>query len=485
MTERTLGRAAVAGGGATAMWQLIRLVILGLSIVLLARLLDPSDFGLVAMVTALIGVGELIRDLGLSMAAVQAASLSSAEKSNLFWVNTGIGALLTTVVFCLADPIAAVYDQPELAEITRILSFTFVINGVATQFKAQINRDLRFMALGASEAVPQALGLICAVAWAMTVGGYFALVIQGLVMVVSGLVMTVCLAGWRPGWFDRRTSIRPFMRFGGALLGTQSLAYISKNLDTVALGLTVSPAQLGLYNRGYQIVVLPITQLTAPMSRVAIPVLARTSDDETRFMKYLRMGQFFSVLVASVVYGLLVGLAGSLLLVVLGPEWVAATHIVQILAVSAIFRVMGQVPYWLFVSRGEAGSQFRFYLVAQPVIFVGIIVGLPFGPIGVATGLTVGYALFWVLQMWWASRVVGVAGLRLALAAFTIVLTFAVPIAAIGVLATELMGRGPGSLLVGFPLVGAYAVLVMAVVPAFRGHLATARGALRVRGVRP
>ncbi|MBZ4486836.1 lipopolysaccharide biosynthesis protein [Microbacterium sp. cx-55] len=479
MAERTLGRAALGGAGATALWQLIRLVLLGLSIVLLARLLDPSDYGLVAMATAIIGVGELLRDMGLSMASVQARTVSAEEKSNLFWINSLIGAVLTVVVYALAGPIADLYGRPELVDITHALAFTFLINGVATQFKAQINRDLRFMTLGFAEAAPQALGLAVAIVWAINVGGYGALVAQALVVAGGGLLLDVALARWMPGWVSRKTSIRRFLGFGGALAGTQTLAYVSKNLDTVLLGLAVGSTQLGWYNRGYQIVVLPLTQLTAPMSRVAVPVLSRVQDQTASFDRFLRAGQFFSVGLASVLYGVAIGLAYPLVEIVLGPSWMPVAPILQVLAVSGVFRAMGQIPYWLFLSKGHAGKQFRFYLVAQPIIVVGIVAGLPFGVLGVATGVSVGYGLFWIAQMLWAARATETPTGGLILSALAIVGVFGVPVVLIGTLVSALI---PDALLAaGAGVAGCllFVAIALAVIPPYRRQLRDARGLMR------
>lgn len=474
VTERGLGRAALGGVGATILWQGVRLVILALSIVILARLLDPADYGLVVMATALIGVGELLRDMGLSMAAVQARNVSRSEKSNLFWVNTCIGGALTVIVFCLAGPISSFYGRPELLGITQALSFTFLINGLATQFKAQINRDLRFMMLGMSEAVPQALGLGVAVWWAVEVGGYGALVLQALIVAGGGLAFSVAFARWWPGLFDRHTSIRRFLGFGGALVGTQSLAYMSKNLDTILLGITVGSSQLGWYNRAYQIVVLPLTQLTAPMSRVAVPILSRVKEDRVAFLRYVRAGQFFSLAIASTLYGIVIGLAPALVDVVLGPQWQPSAPIIQALALSGVFRAMGQVPYWLFLAKGFAGKQFRFYLVAQPLVIVGILLGLPHGPVGVGIGLSTGYGLFWIAQMWWAARATDTPTLGLVRSALIIVATIGLPVAAIGFAAQLVSASSLAAVLSGVGASAVYVAAILWVVPANRAQLRVA-----------
>lgn len=483
MSSTTLGRAALGGAGSTVFWQLIRVIILGLSIVILARLLDPADFGLMAMAMALIGVGEILRDGGLLVASVQARTLNKSEQSNLFWMNVAIGIALTAVAFSLATPIAKLYQEPALVEIVQFLSFTFLINGVATQFKAQINRDLRFMVLGATEAGAQALGLAVAVWWAISIGGYGALIVQALVVAMSALLLNVASARWRPGRIDRRVSVKRFLRFGGALAGTQSIAYASKNIDTLLLGITVSSTQLGFYNRAYQIVSLPMTQLTAPMSRVAIPILSRTQDQEQTFLRYIRAGQFFSVATVSLLYGIAIGLAVPLVTLVLGKEWLGAAPLIQALAVSGVFRAMGQVPYWLFVSRGYAGAQFRFYMVAQPVIILCIFAGLPYGPLGVAIGVSVGYALFWCAQMFWAQRKCGIETGGLALSALKIVVLICAPVAALSFFVGNFIDGAVLAILGGSSAAILYGLVIVFAVPGFRTEtLAAVRLAKKRKG---
>lgn len=477
----SLGHRALGGAGATVLWQAVRLGLLALSILILARLLSPSDYGLLAMVTAIIGIGELFRDLGLSVAAVQSKTLSSAEKSNLFWVNTGIGALLTVLAFVASWPIAALFGQPELVPITQALSITFLLNGLATQFKAQMTRELRFMALGVAETVPQALGLVVAIWIGLSVGDFRALVGQALTIAVVALAMDVALARWRPGLIDRGTSIRRFVKFGGSLTGTQSLAYVSKNIDTVLLGLVFGATQLGFYNRAYQLVVLPLTQLTAPLSRVAIPVLSKLQDDEPNFLRYLRSGQFFTVAVSSIFYGTLVGLATPFVTVALGTPWLPVVPILQGLAVSGIFRAMGQVPYWIFVSKGLAGAQFRFYLWAQPLVVVSIVVGLFWGPLGVAIGCSVGYVLFWFLQMWWSGRVASMNTVPLIVSGLLLASLITVPTASIGLLASWLVPAPGLALIVGGALALGFVSAIVIAVPGYRNHVSTVVRLIRRR----
>ncbi|MGB3484615.1 MAG: lipopolysaccharide biosynthesis protein [Mycobacterium sp.] len=467
----SLAQSAFKGATATLFWQATRIGLLVVSIVVLARLLTPADFGLIAMVMSIIGIGELLRDFGLSVASLQARTLSAHEKSNLFWLNTAIGALLAAVVFCASWPIAYLYGDDRLIGITQALSATFLINGFTTQFKAQINRDLRFVALGATEAIPQAIGLAAAIAIAANTHSYWALVTQPLVVAILEALFGVLLAGWRPGLYKRNVPIAKFVRFAGALVGTQGLAYISKNIDSVLLGALRGPTELGIYNRAYQIVVLPLTQVTAPLSRVAIPVLSKLQDTENAFMRFLKTAQFATVTVTSLFYGVMIGFGEPLVRIALGNQWLESVIILQILAVSGIFRALGQVPYWAFVTLGETRRQLVIYTIGQPLIIGSIAVGAIWGGIGVATGCSVGYAAFWAVNMWWAGRVTQLPMGKLALSGLCLVAVFALPAAAIGAAATRLFDGTWVPLLIGGTTVFVWSAFVLLVTPAYRAEV--------------
>ncbi|WP_051328733.1 lipopolysaccharide biosynthesis protein [Geminicoccus roseus] len=434
-----LGTKAARGALSTMFWQSNRVLVQLGSVVILSRLVAPHDVGLLAMVVALTGFGELLRDFGLSMAAVQAKSLSPGQKSNLFWINSGIGLLLTLAVYSLAHPIAWLYGEPALVEITRWISLTFLLNGLATQFRAELNRRMRFTVLSLSELVPQALGLAAGILVALQTGSYAALIAQQLAVAACGLAFVVLAARWWPGRPDRQAVVMPLLRFGAGLAGTQSVSYLAKNADNVAIGYVWGPAVLGIYGRAYQLVMMPLGQFTAPLSRVAIPVLTRLADDPAAFLRYLRAGQAAAAFFTCTAYGLIFGLADPFVRVALGEPWLGMVPIVQALSVGAVFRALGQGGYWIFVAKGLTGQQFRFYLATQPVIVAAMLAGLPWGGLGVAIGYSAAYALFWLAQMHWAGRVAAIDTGSLLRNGATIVLVVALPVAAIALAATELV----------------------------------------------
>lgn len=449
MSTTGLGSRASRGASITLLWQAIRILTQLVGTVVLARLLTPDAFGLIAMVTSLVGIGEILRDFGLTSAAVQAKSLDKKQKSNLFWINSAIGFALTAVVFFCAPLIAQLYGEPELTDLTRALSFTFAFNGLATQFRAELNRRMRFSALNVVDTLPAVVGLVSAAVIAAVTGSVWALVSQQIVGAVLGLVLAVSLARWMPRLPSRHAEMKSLLTFGGGVLGTQGVAYVTKNIDNIAIGIVWGPVSLGLYSRAYQLLMAPIVQLLAPMTRVALPVLSRLQNEPERFMAFLRRGQLMGSLIAGTIYALVIGLAHPVVILVFGEDWLALVPIFQALAVGGIFRALNQVAYWAYLALGHSVAQFRFYLVSQPVIVLFLLAGLPWGPLGVAVGHSIAYALNWFAAIWWCGRITKLNFSPLVRDGLRTTATIAIPVMAIGIVCSWLMPQPGVAILVG------------------------------------
>src|SRR4051794_37451198 len=139
-----LGRRAARGGVVVITGQAARISVQVATVTVMARLLTPRDYGLIAMVMSVMAVANLVRDLGLSTAAIQAESLSKLQQYNLFWINTGVGGLLSLLAVIAAPVIAWIYGEPALAPVAASLAVVFFINGMATQYRADLNRRMRF-----------------------------------------------------------------------------------------------------------------------------------------------------------------------------------------------------------------------------------------------------------------------------------------------------------------------------------------------------
>lgn len=406
-TREEVGGHGRRGAKLVTLGQLFRVVANLGGTVVLSRLLVPDDFGLMALVLSVAALGELLRDFGLTTAAARSTTISQDQKSNLFWVNTALGLTLMMLAIALAAPIATVFGARGLESLILWTSPMFLLNGVSAQFRAEINRKLHFGRLAIVESVPPILGIVVAVVWASIAPTTMALVAQQLATHFLGLAVAVALAVWWPGLPNRQGEIRSFANYGGGLFGTQLIAYAARNGDNIMLGATWGTGVLGLYSRAFQLLMLPINQLAAPLTRVAVPVLSRVSGDVEALNRFLRSIIRINMLILGVGYAFAFGLAPQLVLIVFGDQWSAMVPIFQALCVGGVFKALNQANFWVFLATENTGAQFRFALWAQPVIMLCMAGGLPWGGVGVAVGHSVGYALYWLLAALRCAKVCG------------------------------------------------------------------------------
>lgn len=399
-----LGRRAARGSVVTLGGQLSQLVLQMSAVIVLARLLTPHDYGLYAIVLVIAGVGEIFRDFGLSAAAVQARSVSEEQRSNLFWVNTALGLVLAALVFASAPLVAAAFGQDELVGMVRLLSLIFVVNGMTTQFRADLNRRMKFALIAGADLAGQLVNVTVAIVGAALGGRYWALVGSQLAQVTTILLMVVIAGRWRPRRWDRGAEVGSFIRFGRHFVGAQLVNYVGNNVDSTTIGLRFGAAPLGLYNRAFQLLMNPLNQIRTPATTVALPVLSRLQDDEPRANAYVARGQIIIGYTVVLGLGVVVGAAQPVVALLLGDRWQQVDTVLALLALAAAFQMLSFVGYWIYLSRGLTKDLFRYSLVSFAIKVVCVLVGSTWGLVGVAAGYAVAPAIAWPISLWWLSR---------------------------------------------------------------------------------
>ena len=371
----------------------------------LGRLLRPSDYGLIGMVVVVTGFVSMFKDLGLSAATVQREAITSAQVSTLFWVNVCLSIAVGLVTAALAPAVAWFYNEPKLASITMVYAFGFLFGGLTVQHEALLHRQMRFAAQVVCELVALLVTIAVTITLAWRGAGYWALVGGHLTTSVVYLICIWTACRWRPGWPARASGVRSLLRFGGNLTGFGVVNFFARNLDNMVIGRVWGSQQLGLYAKAYQLLTLPIDQINAPITTVAVPALSRLNDSPERYRRaYLRIIEKISVLTMPGI-ALLIATSDWVVLIVLGPQWTEAGRIFAALGVAALIQPIANTTGWLFISQARTHDMFRYGLVASTIIVAAILAGLPWGAVGVATV----YALVWVtvvtpLLFYWVGR---------------------------------------------------------------------------------
>jgi PST family polysaccharide transporter len=383
-TVEDLKAKTIRGGVARLFSQGTNLLLRVGSLMVLARLVDPQDFGLVGMVTAFTGVLTLFRDFGLSSAAVQRTTVTEEQFSTLFWINILLGMLLSLVALAMAPAIAAFYHEPKLFALTAVLAAGFLFNAAGVQHTALLQRQMRFTALSVISVISLAVGSAIAVGGAKAGYGYWALVTMTVAPPLIATIGFWLTTGWVPGMPHRRVGIRSMMHFGGTVTFTGLLVYIAYNAEKVMIGRFWGADAIGLYGRAYQLVNIPTETVNTAVGEIAFAALSRLQDDPMRFRSYFLKG-FTVVLELTLPVTIACALFGDdMVFVFLGPNWQEAAAIVRLLAptiaIFAIINPLGSVIWSLGLEKRG--------LVAAPILalllITGYVVALPYGPQGVA-----------------------------------------------------------------------------------------------------
>lgn len=396
---------AMGGAGKMAAGQLARIILQILSLVVLARMLGPEEYGLVAMVTAIVAVAEVLRDFGLTFASIQSREMSDGLRSNLFWVNAAAGLGAASLVALAAWPIAWMYGDERLVLITLALAPMYLLNGLAAQFQADLNRSMSFGRLVVCDVVAGLTSLLLAITAAAVGVGYWALVIQQVSQALLILVISAYFARWFPAGYNRKISIRSQLSFGIDILISQVINFASRNADTIIIGLRLDASSVGIYDRAFQLFNVPISRINQPATRVALPVLARLQDEPSEFKRFVLKGQLG--LMHPVMFVMSLGIAfGSMLVpLALGEQWSDAGLPFQLLCIAGLAQAANYAIYWCYLATGTVRENVKLMLVWRPITILLLLGGSYWGVPGVAAAFAFGQVGGWLLQIWWAKRV--------------------------------------------------------------------------------
>lgn len=386
---KDLGRKSVRGGAAVMLSQGARLVLRIGSLSVLARLLTPGDFGLVAMVNVIVGFVAMFKDAGLSMATIQRDAITREQVSTVFWINVGISLALVLITVSVAPLIAAFYGEPRLVWITIALASTLLFGGLMVQHQALLRRKMRFQTLAVIEVLSVVAGIAAGIGMALAGFGYWALVGMVVANSIAHTVFVWVTLRWWPGLPKRGTGVGSMLRFGGNIVGFNFLNYFARNADNVLIGKVWGAIPLGFYDKAYQLLMLPISQVNAPIASVAVPGLCRLQGDPARYRAYFIKGFTAVVAFTLPVVGALAVFAEEAVLLLLGPQWMDSVDLFRLLAVAAVGGAIGNPTGWLMISSGHSDRYLKLALFISPLIILSFALGLPYGARGVAIGYSV------------------------------------------------------------------------------------------------
>lgn len=384
-----IGQRSRRGGAILLAAQGIRVLGQVATLVVLARLLPPSAFGLLAMVASLGAILDLIKEFGLSAATIQKPGISHAQVSALFWINAGAGALLGAGFVLLAPLLARFYGQPELEAVARWLALGFVLSGLTVQHWALLRRQMRFGAIAVLETLADVAGFAAAIMLAWAGEGYWALVVQRLVAPALLLAGSWMFCRWRPARPAPAEGLRQLLTFGASVTVSGLAMALARSVDQILIGWLWGPAVLGLYERTTRLVLLPVNTINAPVYAAGMPALSRLADRSAHYRSMFRQIMQKLALLTMPVFAIAAVLADWLVRILFGPAWEQAIPLVALFSVSAAYLPVLLAASLLYMTQGRPGEMLRASLIDAALSLVAILAGLPWGVTGVAASIAV------------------------------------------------------------------------------------------------
>ena len=359
-----------------------------LTIAVLAHLLQPTDFGLIAMATVATGFITLFRDLGTSAALIQRRELSDRLVASLFWVNAGFGLLAAALLALAAPLIALFYHEPRVTPVLQVLALSFVASGLGILHQALLERRLAFARLARVELAATLAGALVGIGMALRGWGVWSLVGQSLAVATLTTILLWAVTGWRPALCFDWSEVRSVSRYSLNLTGYNIFNYFARNADYLLVGRFLGAADLGFYTLAYRIMFYPLQNVSAMVGRVMFPVYARLQDDAERFRNaFLKIAGGVALLTFPLMLGVL-ALARPFVLGVFGPRWEPTVLLLQILAPAGMIQTIVTLGGSIYQARGRTDWMFRWGVFAGTVFVAAFALGVRWGVTGVAAAFT-------------------------------------------------------------------------------------------------
>jgi O-antigen/teichoic acid export membrane protein len=390
-----------------AVSQATRLGVQVIGLLILSRLLRPSDFGLVAMASIVAYFANLLRDLGTGAALIQKQDLKDDTILAVFWLNCGIGVALAVLVALCSPLIAIAFKAPALVPLLIVLSLSFPIASAGIVHQSMLERASKFATVARIEIVSFLTALVVAVGSALAGAGAYSLILQTLAAAILGTVQLWMCSGWRPKLRWPYAELKGLLGFSSNLFAFGFVNYFARNADTMVIGRFLDAASLGAYSLAYRIMLFPLQNLTVVATRVLYPIFSRQQSAPREMAAlYLRTLSVIAYITAPLMAGLF-ALREPFVSVVLGAKWADAIPVIAWLAPCGFIQSLVSTSGCVFMAKGRTDQMFRLGVAATVVQVTGFAIGIRWGVVGVAACYLVANALCALPVMYFALRLVG------------------------------------------------------------------------------
>ena len=366
----------------------------------LARLLTPATFGLIALANVVLAFMRIFLDQGFTKALIQRQNIEPEHLDTAFWTQVVCGILLTTITFFSADLVAGIFKQPKLIEVLQWLSLIFIINSLSRVHNAILSREFAFKVMALRSLLATVIGGIVGVSMAYTDFGVWSLVAFNLTSELVGSIVLWTAVEWRPQWQFSYPHFRDLYGFGMYIFAFKFMKFFEKRADNLLIGYFLGEVALGYYAIAYRILEVMTQLLVSTIDKVALPTFSRLQTEPERFLQLFYKTTQLTNLVTFPIYLGVVVLAPELTISLFGEQWIPATGIMQILALEGIVLSATYFHKSVFVSMGKPSWNVWVSLLSATVNFIACLVAVRYGIIAVAAAYVISSYLVFPISQW-------------------------------------------------------------------------------------
>jgi len=383
-----------------------------LVMIVMARLLTPKDYGLVAMVAIFIAVAQSLVDSGFSQALIRKQNRTETDNSTVFYFNIVVGILLYLVLFAIAPWVADFYNSPELTALMRVICLSVVFNSFVVVQRALLTVNIDFKTQAKASLTAAVVSGVIGIGMAYSGFSYWSIVAQQLVNLGLNTLLLWIFTRWRPRWIYSWGSFRELFTFGSKLMVSGLLDVVYRNMYLLVIGKVFTASSLGYYTRANQFAEFPSSNLTGIMQRVTYPVLCQIQDDDERLAQIYRR---FLRLSAFLIFPLLVGLsavAEPFVLLLLKEQWLFAATLLQIICFAMMWYPIHAINLNLLQVKGRSDLFLRLEIIKKAIAVLILCVTIPMGLIAMCVGQILSSLIALIINTNYTGKLIQVGFLR-------------------------------------------------------------------------
>lgn len=374
--------------------------------VILARLLMPEEFGIIAMLYVFLAIANTFLDSGFGSALIQKQEPESIDFSSVFYFNVAIGILVYALFFLSAPYIALFYKEPQLIRLTRFLSLTLIVNAIGMVQGTILERGLNFKKLAKVSFLALFISGITAV-WLASIGaGVWSIAVQ---IMISSSIRTGLLwfySSWRPKWEFSASALKPLYRYGGKLLAASLLETVFQNIYSLLIGRYFRARELGFYSQARNIQEAVVHNLANAVGKVTFPALSEIQDDDFRLKAaFKKIMQVLAFLNFPLMLGLIV-VAQPLVQVVFSDKWLPAVPYIQLVSISGAIYAIQFTNLTILRVKGRSDLILKVEIVKKAMILGVLLLSLRWGVTGVLVGMVITSYISYFMNSYYSSRLI-------------------------------------------------------------------------------